>query len=60
MNAFMDSWSSIFAHISAHAQDVREFLNSVFVTSVAGALAGAFFGAWGAQRSVMSPIGVAP
>jgi hypothetical protein len=38
MNAFMDSLSSIFAHISAHTQDVREFLNSVFVTSVAGPL----------------------
>ena len=42
--------NSVSVFISAHAQDLKNFFESVFVTSVAGALAGAFFGAWGAQR----------
>lgn len=43
-------FSEIGSQIAAHWADVREFLNSQFSSSVIGSLAGAGFGAWGAQH----------
>ncbi len=36
--------------LAAHWQDAKDFLNSVFFTAIAGSLAGAFFGAYAAQK----------
>jgi hypothetical protein len=36
--------------LKAHWQDVKDFSNSAFFTAITGSLAGAFFGAYGAQR----------
>jgi hypothetical protein len=48
ISTHLGNWFELsFTDLSAHARDA---LNSVFITSVAGALAGAFFGAYAAQR----------
>lgn len=39
-----------FQNLSTHWIDIRDYFNSQFMSSVVGALAGAGFGAWGAQR----------
>ena len=48
VGGFFDS--VLFAWLAAHWPDVKNFFNSGFFTAIAGSLAGAFFGAYAAQK----------